>query len=133
MSRIKKIMPKETNKEKVLTALIESASITEAASKCELSEKTLRRYLEEKDFSDEYAAARRQVVENSITQLQQASGEAVETLRRNLTCDNPQAEIRAAQLILDNVFGNSENSKPQTEKQIVISFNFNNQVRLTND
>jgi hypothetical protein len=126
-------MPKETNKEKVLTALIESASITEAASKCELSEKTLRRYLEEKDFSDEYAAARRQVVENSITQLQQASGEAVETLRRNLTCDNPQAEIRAAQLILDNVFGNSENSKPQTEKQIVISFNFNNQVRLTND
>jgi DNA-binding transcriptional MerR regulator len=126
-------MPKENNKEKALTALLESASIIEAAQTSGLSEKTLRRYLEEKEFSDEYAAARRQVVESAVSALQQAANEAVETLRRNLTCDNPQAEIRAAQLILDNVFGNSENSKPQTEKQIVISFNFNNQVRLTND
>ncbi len=126
-------MPKENNKEKALTALLESASIIEAAQTSGLSEKTLRRYLEEKEFSDEYAAARRQVVESAVSGLQQAANEAVETLRRNLTCDNPQAEIRAAQLILDNVFGNSENSKPQAEKQIVISFNFNNQVRLTND
>jgi DNA-binding transcriptional MerR regulator len=126
-------MPKENNKEKALTALLESASIIEAAQASGLSEKTLRRYLEEKEFSDEYAAARRQIVESAVSGLQQAANEAVETLRRNLTCDNPQAEIRAAQLILDNVFGNSENSKPQTEKQIVISFNFNNQVRLTND
>ncbi len=133
MTRIKKIMPKENNKEKALTALLESASITEAAQSCELSEKTLRRYLEEKEFSDEYAAARRQVVESAVTGLQNAANEAVETLRRNLNCDNPQAEIRAAQLILDNVFGNSENSKPATDKQIVISFNFNNQLRLTND
>ena len=126
-------MPKENNKEKALAALLESSSITEAAQNCELSEKTLRRYLEEKEFSEEYAEARRQIVESAVTGLQNAANEAVETLRRNLTCDNPQAEIRAAQLILDNVFGNSENSKPQTEKQIVISFNFNNQVRLTND
>jgi hypothetical protein len=125
-------MPKENNKEKALTALLESSSITEAAQNCELSEKTLRRYLEEKDFSDEYAAARRQIVESAVSALQQAANEAVETLRRNLTCDNPQAEIRAAQLILDNVFGNSENSKP-ANREIVISFNFNNQVRLTND
>jgi hypothetical protein len=115
-----------------LTALLESASIIEAAQTSGLSEKTLRRYLEEKEFFDEYAAARRQIVESAVSGLQQAANEAVETLRRNLTCDNPQAEIRAAQLILDNVFGNSENARPQTEKQIVISFNFNNQVRLTN-
>ena len=126
-------MPKENNKEKALTALLESASITEAAQTSGLSEKTLRRYLEEKEFSDEYATARRQIVESAVSGLQQAANEAVETLRRNLTCDNPQAEIRAAQLILDNVFGNSDNSKTQDTKQIVISFNFNNQVRLTND
>ena len=124
---------KTANREKALTALLESSSITEAANKCGLSDKTLRRYLEEKEFFDEYATSRRQIVESAVSALQQAAIEAVETLRRNLTCDNPQAEIRAAQLILDNVFGNSENAKPQTEKQIVISFNFNNQVRLTND
>jgi bacillopeptidase F (M6 metalloprotease family) len=125
-------MPKENNKEKALAALLESASIIEAAETSGLSEKTLRRYLEEKEFSDEYAEARRQIVAHAVSGLQQAANEAVETLRRNLNCNNPQAEIRAAQLILDNVFGNSENAKP-IEKQIVISFNFNNQVRLTNN
>jgi hypothetical protein len=67
-----------------------------------------------------------------VSGLQQAANEAVETLRRNLACDNPQAEIRAAQLILDNVFGNSENAKP-ANREVIISFNFNNNVRLTDD
>ncbi len=97
-------MPKTTNKEKALAALLESPSIAEAAKKCALSQETLYRYLREKEFVSDYREARRQVVENSITQLQQASGEAVETLRRNLSCSNPQAEIRSAQIILDNAF-----------------------------
>jgi hypothetical protein len=125
------IMAKNT--EKALAALLTSSSVKDAALASGLSEETLYRYLRDEEFSGEYATARRQVVESAITGLQNAANEAVETLRRNLTCDNPQAEIRAAQLILDNVFGNSENAKSQPEKQIVISFNFNNQLRLTND
>ncbi len=121
------------NTEKALAALLTSSSVKDAALASGLSEETLYRYLRDEEFSGEYATARRQVVESAITGLQNAANEAVETLRRNLTCDNPQAEIRAAQLILDNVFGNSENAKSQPEKQIVISFNFNNQLRLTND
>ncbi len=121
------------NTEKALTALLSASSIKDAASISGLSEETLYRYLRDEDFKNEYEQAKRQVVEAAVSALHQAANEAVETLRRNLTCDNPQAEIRAAQLILDNVFGNSENAKPQTEKQIVISFNFNNNVRLTND
>jgi AcrR family transcriptional regulator len=121
------------NTEKALAALLNTSSVRDAATKSGLSEETLYRYLRDEDFKNQYELAKRQVVEAAVSALQQAANEAVETLRRNLTCDNPQAEIRAAQLILDNVFGNSENSKPQTEKQIVISFNFNNQVRLTND
>ncbi len=121
------------NTEKALAALLNASSVRDAAATSGLSEETLYRYLRDEDFKSEYEQAKRQVVESAIAGLQQAANEAVETLRRNLTCDNPQAEIRAAQLILDNVFGNSENAKPQTEKQIVISFNFNNSVRLTND
>ena len=120
------------NTEKALTALLNASSVKEAATQSGLSEETIYRYLRDEDFKNQYELAKRQVVEAAVSALQQAANEAVETLRRNLTCDNPQAEIRAAQLILDNVFGNSENSKP-IEKQIVISFNFNNQVRLTND
>jgi AcrR family transcriptional regulator len=121
------------NTGKVLAALLNTSSVRDAATESGLSEETLYRYLRDEDFKNEYQQAQRQVVEAAVSALQTASIEAVETLRRNLTCDNPQAEIRAAQLILDNVFGNSENSKPQNEKQIVISFNFNNQVRLTNN
>jgi predicted kinase len=121
------------NTQKALAGLLNNSSVKDAALSSGLSEETIYRYLRDEDFRAEYEQAKRQVVENAVSALQQAANEAVETLRRNLTCDNPQAEIRAAQLILDNVFGNSENSKPQTEKQIVISFNFNNQVRLTND
>jgi ACT domain-containing protein len=95
-------MPKTTNKEKALTALLESSSIADAAKRCALSQETLYRYLRESEFVSDYRNARRQVVETSITQLQQASGEAVEALRRNLSCANPSAEIRAAQIILDN-------------------------------
>lgn len=123
-------MPKQTNKEKALNALLNRNSIADAAKECGLSEPTIYRYLADAEFSDEYANARRRIVEASVSALQQATTEAVETLRRNLTCDNPQAEIRAAQLILDNVFGNSENNK-SGNREIVISFNFNNQVRLT--
>lgn len=125
------IMAKNT--EKALAALLTNSSVKDAALVSGLSEETLYRYLRDEKFSDEYAEARRQIVESAVTGLQNAANEAVAALRRNLTCDNPQAEIRAAQLILDNVFGNSENAKPQGDKQIVISFNFNNQVRLTND
>ncbi len=126
-------MPKIANREKLLIALMETSSIREAAKKAGIGEATIYRQLRDEDFKSEYEQAKRQVVEIAVSALAASANEAVETLRRNLTCDNPQAEIRAAQLILDNVFGNSENAKPQTEKQIVISFNFNNSVRLTND
>jgi predicted DNA-binding transcriptional regulator AlpA len=121
------------NTEKALAALLNSSSVRDAATQSGLSEETIYRYLRDEDFKNEYKTAQLAVVESAVSALQNAATEAVETLRRNLSCDNPQAEIRAAQLILDNVFGNSENAKPQTEKQIVISFNFNNSVRLTND
>ncbi len=97
-------MPKENNREKALAALLESSSVTEAAQKCGLSQKTLYRFLEDDDFKREYRSARRQAFENSIAQIQSASGEAVETLRQNLHCENPFVEVRAAQIILDNAY-----------------------------
>ncbi len=120
------------NTEKALAALLTSSNVRDAALASGLSEETLYRYLRDEEFSDEYRSARRQIVESAVSGLQQAANEAVETLRRNLACDNPQAEIRAAQLILDNVFGNSENAKP-ANREVIISFNFNNNVRLTDD
>lgn len=95
-------MAKDTNKQKALTALLNSSTITDAAINCGLSEATLYRYLAEKDFTKEYRSARRQVVENSITQIQRITYKAVETLEKNLSSGNPQVEVSAARIILDN-------------------------------
>jgi hypothetical protein len=97
-------MAKTNNHEKALSALLSSASIAEAAIRSALSERTLYRYLEDENFKKEYRSARRNLVENSIGQIQTATGEAVETLRKNLTCENPAVEVRAAQIILDTAY-----------------------------
>ena len=92
---------KTANREKALNALLESATITDAAQKCGLSEKTLRRYLEDAEFQKEFRAARRVVFEQNIVRLQSLHAGAVDTLERNLNCENPSVEVRAAQIIIE--------------------------------
>ncbi len=98
---VRKSPMKTANKEKALTALLESPTITEAAKKCGLSEKTLRRYLDDTEFQKEFRLARRVVFEQNIVRLQSLHAAAVGTLERNLNCENPSVEVRAAQIIIE--------------------------------
>ncbi len=91
----------KTNQENALNALLASASVTDAAKKCGLSEKTLRRYLVDANFQKEFRAARRGVFEQNIIRLQSLHAGAVDTLERNLNCENPSVEVRAAQIIIE--------------------------------
>lgn len=84
-----------------IAALLSTSSIKNAAQTCGVSDATLWRWLQLPQFAAAYRAARRQVVERAISELQSACGEAVETLRRNLHCEHPASEIRAAQVILE--------------------------------
>lgn len=95
-------MSKSTNKEKALSALLSHNTIRDAATESGLSEATFYRLLKEPDFKSEYRTRRREVVEASIGSIQQATTEAIETLRRNLNCGNKNVEVRAAAIILDN-------------------------------
>jgi AcrR family transcriptional regulator len=95
-------MPKETNKEKLLIALIETSSIREAAKKSGIGEATIYRYLQDKDFLAEYRNARRQTVESAIAQMQNAASEAVERLKELQYCENPAVAARCAQIIFEN-------------------------------
>lgn len=92
---------KHRQRELAIAALLSEPTIAASASKAGISETTLWRWMKEPDFQGEYRQARREVVERSIGRLQQATGEAVEALQRNLKCDNPTAEIAAARTILD--------------------------------
>ena len=95
---------KTNNKEKVIDALLSTSTITEAAKQAGVAEATVYRYLRDETFKNEYRNARRDVVENTIGQLQGATAQAVETLTKNLACGNPSAEIRAAQLIIETSY-----------------------------
>jgi AcrR family transcriptional regulator len=95
-------MPKETNKEKVLIALVETPSIREAAKTSGIGEATIYRYLQDKEFVSDYREARRQTVESAISRMQNAAGDAVERLKELQYCENPAVAARCAQIIYEN-------------------------------
>jgi hypothetical protein len=86
--------------EQALAALLQHATIKDAAQACDISEKSLWRWLQREDFQKRYREAQRAVVDGAIGELQAATVEAVKTLRRNLTCGNAFAENTAATTIL---------------------------------
>ena len=59
------------------------------------------RWIAEPSFKARYRDARRQVVELAVANLQQATGDAVETLARTLKCGVPASEIAAAKAVID--------------------------------
>jgi phage terminase small subunit len=89
--------------DQVITALVTCASITEAAAQCGLADVTLRRWLKQEPFQAAYREARRAVVQHAITQVQRATGEAVETLRSVMQdAEAPaSARVSAAKAILE--------------------------------
>ena len=70
--------------EQAILALLARPTIGEAASAVGIGEVSLRRWLQRPDFRDRYREARQRVVEGAIASLQQATGDAVAALRRNL-------------------------------------------------
>ncbi len=98
---VRKSPIKTANRERALSALLSSGSITDASQKCGLNEKTLRRYLSDTDFQREYKSERRVVFEQNIVRLQTLHDGAIDALERNLTCENPSVEVRAAQIIIE--------------------------------
>ena len=96
--------------EKVLSALLQTSSLTEAAKLAEVSEVTVWRYLKDPAFSEKYHNARKAVLETAIRRLQAASGEAVETLRLIMSKEdaNPGARVSAAKVVLEQAIKTGE-------------------------
>lgn len=86
---------------RAIESLLRCGTIAEAAAACRVTARTLFRWLNQPDFANAYREARMRTVETSISELQTATSEAVDTLRRNLSCENPHAEIAAAKAIIE--------------------------------
>jgi AcrR family transcriptional regulator len=132
-------MPKITNREKVLIALLETPSIRDAAKSSGVSEATIYNYLKDKEFSADYRNARRQTVETAIAQMQSAASEAVERLKELQYCENPAVAARCAQIIFESsvrglettdILERLEKIEDEHQKQIEENGNSNNRKRF---
>jgi hypothetical protein len=94
---------RERLEDRALAALLSQPTIVQAATTAGVSESTLLRWLAEPSFKARYRDARRQVVEHAVSSLQQATGQAVETLVEitGNIASPPAARVSAAKTILD--------------------------------
>lgn len=89
--------------EQAISALITSPTISAAAIACSVGDATLRRWLKLPQFSTAYKEARRGTVSQAVACMQQASSEAVQTLREIMgNTDAPAtSRLSAAKTILE--------------------------------
>jgi hypothetical protein len=101
MSEIQDATATERKQDRAIIALLTEPTVEAAARSIDIAPATIWRWSQQPDFRARLRDARRAVVEGAIGRLQQTATEAVETLRRNLTCGAPSVEVRAATAILD--------------------------------
>ncbi len=97
-----------TKQEKLIPLLLTERTIDEACRKAKVAVKTYWRWMQTEVFLAEYRKARRGILENTIAKIQSLSFQAIDALEKNLTCENPAAEIRAAQIVLEQAIRGME-------------------------
>ncbi len=99
-----KLTPKQ---ERALVALLDCGEIKKAAEIAEVGEVTLWRWLQAPEFQSRYRAARRQLVETAIAQLQSDCTVAARVLREVAEDKEAPASSRvaAARTILEQSIG----------------------------
>ena len=85
--------------------LLETNSLAKAAKLSGVTEKTLRKWLQQPSFVAAYYAAGRAQLAQSLQRLRATSGDAVEVLRSSLEDTDPMVRIRAAAAILQCATG----------------------------
>ena len=95
-----KLTPKQ---ERAVLALLEQATLEEAAQAIGINKTTLWRWLQVPDFQAAYMQARRESVKQAVARLQKYAGEAVDTLHEVMTDASAPAFARtgAAKAMLD--------------------------------
>lgn len=86
---------------KLIVFLLTERTIDEACRKGKVAVTTYWRWMQDERFLGEYRKARRGIMENTVAKMQSIVFAAVETLERNLNCENPGVEIRSAAIILE--------------------------------
>jgi len=86
-----------------VVALVSYPNIREAAKSAGIGENTMYRWLRDPTFQEAYREAKYQVVQQALSQLQEASGEAARALRAIVNDPeiSPHTRVTAARTILE--------------------------------
>ena len=87
--------------EKLINLLLIEKTIDAACVKANVSVTTYWRWMQDDAFLKKYRQARKGILENTVARLQSITLNAIDTLERNLNCENPSVEVRCAGIILE--------------------------------
>ncbi len=89
--------------DQAIAALLEQPTISKAAKKAGVGERTLLRWLKLDDFQAAYRIAQREVLSQAIAQIHQATSESVKTFRSIMMDESAPASARvaAAKIVLE--------------------------------
>jgi hypothetical protein len=98
MKRNREITPTQ---EKLIAELLVERSVESACRKTNVAVTTYWRWMQDPRFLEQYRKARRGILENTVARIQSITLSALDTLERNLNCENPSVEVRCAAIILE--------------------------------
>lgn len=98
MNRMYRLTAKQ---EKLIAALLVERTIEQACKTAGVAVVTYWRWMKQPVFVRAYRKSRFEVLEGVVARLQGLTIAAVDTLERNLGCENPAVEVRTASIILD--------------------------------
>jgi transposase len=95
-----------TKQEKAIMALLTEPTIRQAAERAGVGETTLYRWMQEEKFDKAFKEARKRAMNQTISQLQQTTTDAVETLKTIMNDADASASSRvtAAKTVLEMAF-----------------------------
>ena len=86
--------------ERLIAFLLSDRTIEGACQRASVAVTTYWRWMRDEEFLREYRNARKGVLENTVARLQAITFAAIDTLERNLNCENPSVETRAAAIVV---------------------------------
>ena len=106
-----------------LTSLLTEATVTSAAEKVGLSQRTAFHYLEDPGFKEAYRKARQQVVHHALAQIQTCASEAVDTLRKVMkdSSASSRSRVSAAKAVVETAVKVAELEEVEQRLRIVES------------
>lgn len=84
----------------LIAALVAGNDIKTSAKAIGIAERTAHTWLKQSTFKKAYQEAKQAIFDETLEGLRECTTEAISTLKRNLTAEEPAVQVRAAHILL---------------------------------